>query len=93
MAAEGASARTRGQPDQRRLGGRYRQSLRFLPSSQVEIGLYIISTVYLGQEFEVKILKLNRRRRNAVVSRRCLLEQETMARKSEALAHLRKATR
>ncbi|HEX4231472.1 MAG TPA: 30S ribosomal protein S1 [Bryobacteraceae bacterium] len=62
--------------------------IAFLPSSQVEIRPVHNLDVYLGRDLDVKILKLNRRRGNAVVSRRVLLEQETLARKSEALSHI-----
>jgi small subunit ribosomal protein S1 len=60
----------------------------FLPSSQVEIRPVHNLDPYVGRELEVKILKLNRRRGNAVVSRRALLEQNAASRKSEALSHL-----
>ncbi|MBV9158625.1 MAG: 30S ribosomal protein S1 [Acidobacteriaceae bacterium] len=60
----------------------------FLPSSQVEIRPIHNLDSYLGREIEVKILKLNRRRGNAVVSRRMLLEDQLQARKSEALANI-----
>jgi len=63
--------------------------LAFLPSSQVEIRPIHNLDAYLGREIEVRILKLNRRRANAVVSRRVLLEDELVARKLEALAHIR----
>ena len=57
----------------------------FLPSSQIESRPVHNLDAYLGRELEVRILKLNRRRGNAVVSRRVLLEQESTARKAEAL--------
>jgi small subunit ribosomal protein S1 len=60
----------------------------FLPSSQVEIRPIHNLDGYLGQEFAVRILKLNRRRGNAVVSRRVLLEEDLQARKAHALATL-----
>jgi small subunit ribosomal protein S1 len=60
----------------------------FLPSSQVEIRPVHNLDPYVGRELEVKILKLNRRRGNAVVSRRVLLEQDAASRKNEALSHL-----
>ncbi|HLH05171.1 MAG TPA: 30S ribosomal protein S1 [Bryobacteraceae bacterium] len=58
----------------------------FLPSSQVEIRPIHNLDPYVGQTLEVRILKLNRRRANAVVSRRVLLENDRQARKAQALA-------
>jgi small subunit ribosomal protein S1 len=60
----------------------------FLPGSQLEIRPVHNLDSYLGQEFPVRILKLNRRRNNAVVSRRVLLEEETVSRKATALANI-----
>jgi len=60
----------------------------FLPSSQVEVRPVHNLDPYLGQEFPVRILKLNRRRNNAVVSRRVLLEEDSASRKAQALEHL-----
>ncbi len=60
--------------------------IAFLPSSQVETRPVHNLDSYLGKEIEVKVLKLNKRRGNAVVSRRGLLEQAAESRKTEALA-------
>jgi small subunit ribosomal protein S1 len=60
----------------------------FLPSSQVEIRPIHNLDGYVGQEFAVRILKLNRRRGNAVVSRRVLLENDIQTRKAHALESL-----
>ncbi len=60
----------------------------FLPSSQAEIRPIHNLDAYIGREMEVRILKLNRRRGNAVVSRRILLEDELLTRKSEALENI-----
>jgi small subunit ribosomal protein S1 len=62
--------------------------IAFLPSSQVELRPIHNLDPYVGREMPVRILKLNRRRGNAVVSHRVLLEDELVARKSEALAHI-----
>ena len=56
--------------------------IAFLPSSQMEVRPVHNLDPYLGQEFPVRILKLNRRRNNAVVSRRVLLEEELPAAKA-----------
>jgi small subunit ribosomal protein S1 len=57
----------------------------FLPSSQVEARPIHNLDGYIGREIEVRVLKLNKRRGNAVVSRRILLENAAEARKNEAL--------
>src|SRR5580658_8757096 len=62
--------------------------IAFLPGSQIELRPTHNLDAYLGRELEVRILKLNRRRANAVVSRRVLLEEEATGRKNEALAHI-----
>ena len=62
--------------------------IAFLPSSQVDLRPTHNFDSYIGREVSVRILKLNRRRGNAVVSRRIILEQELLAKKSEALAHI-----
>src|SRR5581483_11414738 len=60
----------------------------FLPSSQIELRPIHNLDVYLGRELPVRILKLNRRRGNAVVSHRLLLEEEASKRKADALARI-----
>src|SRR5438270_945286 len=60
----------------------------FLPSSQVEVRPIHNLDPYIGRDLEVKILKINRRRGNAVVSRRVLVVHEVESKKSEALSHL-----
>ncbi len=60
----------------------------FLPSSQVEIRPVHNLDSYIGRDIEVKILKLNKRRGNAVVSRRSLLEEAADARKAQALGNI-----
>src|ERR1700761_6523475 len=60
----------------------------FLPSSQVEVRPVHNLDTYVGREIKVRILKLNRRRGNAVVSHRVLLEDDMVARKAEALSKI-----
>lgn len=60
----------------------------FLPSSQIEVRPIHNLDGYIGQTLDVRILKLNRRRGNAVVSRRVLLESDLQARKAHALGTL-----
>lgn len=62
--------------------------IAFLPSSQIEVRPVHNLDPYVGQELEVGILKLNRRRGNVVVSRRVLVEQTLEARKAEALTNI-----
>lgn len=62
--------------------------IAFLPSSQVELRPIHNLDSYLGQQIRVRILKLNRRRGNAVVSHRVLVEEELTARKTSALEHI-----
>jgi small subunit ribosomal protein S1 len=60
----------------------------FLPSSQIELRPVHNLDSYVGQEMPVRILKLNRKRGNAVVSRRVMLETEAVSRKTAALEHI-----
>jgi small subunit ribosomal protein S1 len=48
----------------------------FLPGSQIALRRVPNIDELLGQKFEFKIIKLNKRRRNIVVSRRVILENE-----------------
>lgn len=60
----------------------------FMPGSQVDVGRIPNLDSYIGQDIPVKIVKLNRRRGNVVVSRRAALEEDITARKTDALEHL-----
>ncbi len=60
--------------------------IAFLPSSQVEVRPIHNLDIYVGTDIDVRVLKLNKRRGNAVVSRRVLLEHEVESRKANALA-------
>ncbi|WP_051904541.1 30S ribosomal protein S1 [Hippea jasoniae] len=57
--------------------------LAFLPGSQVEIKPVKNYSAYVGKEFEFKIVSINEAKRNAVVSRRILLEEEERKRQEE----------
>ena len=59
----------------------------FLPGSQIALRRVPNIDELLGQKFEFKIIKLNKRRRNIVVSRRVLLEMER-EKKRELLSYL-----
>jgi small subunit ribosomal protein S1 len=60
----------------------------FMPGSQVDISRNPNLDAYVGQDIPVKVLKVNRRRGNVVVSHRAAIEEELQSRKAEALAHL-----
>ncbi len=60
----------------------------FLPGSQIDIGSVRNMDEYIGNEYDVKILKINTERRNIVVSRRDLLEESLRARRSQLLGEM-----
>ena len=55
----------------------------FLPGSQIALRRVPNVDDLLGDEYDFKILKLNKRRRNIVVSRRVLLEEERAGKRDE----------
>ncbi|MFT4551742.1 MAG: small subunit ribosomal protein S1 [Chlamydiales bacterium] len=57
----------------------------FLPGSQVDNKRIKNLDDYLGKTFDYKILKINIERKNVVVSRRELLEEERVSKKAELL--------
>src|ERR1700681_2738643 len=60
----------------------------FMPGSQVDIRPIHDLDQFVGQDIPVKVLKLNRRRGNVVVSRKTALEENLQSRKQSALEHL-----
>jgi small subunit ribosomal protein S1 len=64
----------------------------FLPGSQLEIRPVRNLDGYLGQQIEVRVIKLNKKRGNVVVSRKEILEEEQNARRSATLEHLGEGT-
>jgi len=66
------------------LGGAY----AFLPGSQVDIRPVRDVTPLMGDEHEFRILKMDRRRGNIVVSRRSVLEDERADQRAELIAGL-----
>jgi len=62
----------------------------FLPGSQIALRQVQNVDALLGQTVQVKIIKLNKRRRNIVVSRRAVLEEERDRMKSTILKDLAK---
>jgi small subunit ribosomal protein S1 len=60
----------------------------FLPGSQVDIRPGRSLDSYVGQPYDFKIIKLNKKRGNVVVSRKAVLEVERQKLKEEILAKL-----
>src|SRR5579864_1103504 len=60
----------------------------FMPGSQVDVRPIHDLDQYVGQDIPVKVLKINRRRGNVVVSRKTAIEEEMQSRKHTALEHL-----
>jgi small subunit ribosomal protein S1 len=61
----------------------------FLPGSQYDLRPTANLDDLMGQEMEVRITKLNRRRGNVVVSRRALLEEGQLAKRAELMESLK----
>ncbi len=62
--------------------------LAFLPGSQIDPRAVHNLDVFIGQDIPVKIIKLNRRRGNVVVSRKAAIEKDLEARKRQTLEQL-----
>lgn len=60
----------------------------FLPGSQVDLRPHFNLDSLMGQEIPCRVIKLNRKRDNVVVSRRVVLEEESSRRKSQLLEQL-----
>ena len=60
----------------------------FLPGSQLEIRPVRNLDAYLGQPIEVRVIKLNKKRGNVVVSRKELLEEDQNSKRSATMEHL-----
>ncbi|MDR1946200.1 MAG: 30S ribosomal protein S1 [Desulfovibrio sp.] len=76
----------------RRIKGGYTVDLggveAFLPGSHVDLRPVPDMDALVNQEFEFRVLKINRRRSNVIVSRRVLLEEERDAKRKELLGTL-----
>ena len=64
----------------------------FMPGSQVDPRPVRNLDAFTNQDIPVKIIKLNRRRGNVVVSRKLAVEQEATERKTLTLEHLEEGT-
>src|ERR1700741_523066 len=62
----------------------------FLPGSQIALRRVPNVDELLGQTFDFKIIKLNKRRRNIVVSRRGILENERAGKREKLMKELEK---
>jgi len=60
----------------------------FLPGSQIDIRPVRNLEHFIKQEIEVRVIKLNRKRGNVVVSRKAVLEEASGKKKSETLANI-----
>ncbi|MDR2801529.1 MAG: 30S ribosomal protein S1 [Desulfovibrio sp.] len=60
----------------------------FLPGSHVDLRPVPDMDALVNQEFEFRVLKINRRRSNVIVSRRMLLEEERDSKRKELLGTL-----
>ncbi|UZP68994.1 30S ribosomal protein S1 [Desulfovibrio mangrovi] len=76
----------------RRIKGGYTVDLggveAFLPGSHVDLRPVPDMDALVNEEFEFRVLKINRRRSNVIVSRRVLLEEERDSKRSELLVNL-----
>src|SRR6185369_9671648 len=62
----------------------------FLPGSQIALRRVPNIDELLGQKYEFKMIKLNKRRRNIVVSRRVILESERAGKREKLMKELEK---
>lgn len=60
----------------------------FLPGSQIDLRPVRNPDSFVGQEIEVRVIKLNRKRSNVVVSRKAVLEEASTQKKAETLSHI-----
>jgi small subunit ribosomal protein S1 len=60
----------------------------FLPGSQIEVRPVRNLDGYIGTEIEVRVIKLNKKRGNVVISRKEILEEEQNEKKAVTLAQL-----
>jgi len=60
----------------------------FLPGSQVDVRPIRNLESLRNQEIEARVIKLNRKRSNVVLSRKAILDEENQSKKGETLSHL-----
>jgi len=64
----------------------------FMPASQVDIGYVEDLEVYVGQKLSAQITEVNKKKRNLVVSRRMLVQQERASQQEDFWASLEVGT-
>lgn len=62
----------------------------FLPGSQIDLRQIPDINTLIGQEYDLKVIKVNKTRRNIVVSRRVVLEEERNKQRGDVLETLEK---
>ncbi len=60
----------------------------FMPGSQVDVHPVRNLETLKGQEIEVRVIKLNKKRGNIVVSRKAILDEEIASKRGKTLEHL-----
>jgi small subunit ribosomal protein S1 len=60
----------------------------FLPASQIDVTTIKNLTVFVGNTYDFKVVKINQERQNIVLSRRELIEQERTERRSKLLGEM-----
>jgi small subunit ribosomal protein S1 len=91
-----AEAHERGDSIQGRITKRIKGGLKveidnvkaFLPASQVELRPVQNFDKYIGKSLDMKVIKLSKRRRNIVLSRRVILEEERESKRQATLSTL-----
>lgn len=63
----------------------------FLPGSQIDLRQIPDMDAIIGQTFKFRVIKVNKARRNIVVSRRVILEEDRSAMREKILAELEKS--
>ncbi len=61
----------------------------FLPGSQIDIKITRDLDSLIGEKMKYKVLKINNKRSNVIVSRRAVLEEERVRKKGETISSLR----
>jgi small subunit ribosomal protein S1 len=64
----------------------------FMPGSQVDVHPVRNLEGLKGQEIDVRVIKLNKKRGNIVVSRKVILEEETASKREKTLEHLQEGS-
>lgn len=60
----------------------------FLPGSQIDVSPVRNTDIYLGQEIECKVIKISAERKNIIISRRELIEEQLRVKKRDLLTSI-----